>query len=33
MPYFYVDGLRDGQPAQAPYIQAENAEAAKARAA
>lgn len=33
MPYFYVDGLRDGQPAQALYIQADDADAAKVRAA
>ena len=33
MPYFYVDGLRDGRPAQALYIQADNADAAKVRAA
>lgn len=32
MSCFYVDGLRDGQPAQALYVKADNVDAAKARA-
>ncbi len=33
MPYFFVDGTRNNQPAPALYVEADNADAALARAA